>query len=165
MQIWLQIKLGIVKFLAQGVFNDEDILIHLIVAAADTRFSIANLADMELKKVIGYKAFKICSLLIYTLLVKLAAQLTGAHQPWRCPCICCFWAVSHRISSPIWKNHLRALGYVWNCWRICVVWLERVLSSQLVFRSFSILCMEWIRILGWKRWRCSLLEISCDSKC
>jgi proteasome component ECM29 len=48
-----EIKLGIVRFLAHGVFKDEDILIHLVVAASDTRFSVANLADMELKKVVG----------------------------------------------------------------------------------------------------------------
>ncbi|XP_011685024.1 PREDICTED: proteasome-associated protein ECM29 homolog [Wasmannia auropunctata] len=48
-----QMKLGIVKFLAGGFFPDTDILIHLIVAAADTRFSIANMADLELKKIIG----------------------------------------------------------------------------------------------------------------
>lgn len=49
-----QIKLGIVKFLVGGFFPEADILIHLIVAAADTRFSIANMADLELKKIIGY---------------------------------------------------------------------------------------------------------------
>lgn len=48
-----QIKLGIVKFLVGGFFPDTDILIHLIIAAADTRFSIANMADLELKKIIG----------------------------------------------------------------------------------------------------------------
>lgn len=48
-----QIKLGIVKFLAHGIFPDDDVLIHMIVAAADTRFSVANLADMELKKVVS----------------------------------------------------------------------------------------------------------------
>lgn len=42
------------KFLAQGAFCDENILIHLIVAAADTRFNVANVADMELKKVVRY---------------------------------------------------------------------------------------------------------------
>ncbi|XP_026674602.1 proteasome adapter and scaffold protein ECM29 isoform X2 [Ceratina calcarata] len=47
-----QTKLGIVKFLAGGFFPNSDILIHLIVAAADTRFSVANLADMELKKIV-----------------------------------------------------------------------------------------------------------------
>nr|XP_022915862.1 proteasome-associated protein ECM29 homolog isoform X1 [Onthophagus taurus] len=48
-----QIKLGIIKFLANDIFPNEDILIHMIVAAADTRFSIPNLADNELKKIIG----------------------------------------------------------------------------------------------------------------
>ncbi|XP_033222326.1 proteasome adapter and scaffold protein ECM29 [Belonocnema kinseyi] len=48
-----QTKLGILKFICAGVFSDSDILIHLIVAAADTRFSVANLADLELKKIIG----------------------------------------------------------------------------------------------------------------
>ncbi|CAG9821950.1 unnamed protein product [Phaedon cochleariae] len=48
-----EIKLGIVKFLAHGVFSNEDILIHLVVAASDTRFAVANLADTELKKVVG----------------------------------------------------------------------------------------------------------------
>ncbi|CAK9831680.1 Proteasome adapter and scaffold protein ECM29 [Anthophora retusa] len=48
-----QTKLGIVKFLAAKFFSDSDILIHLIVAAADTRFSVANLADLELKKIVN----------------------------------------------------------------------------------------------------------------
>ncbi|XP_018321144.1 proteasome adapter and scaffold protein ECM29 [Agrilus planipennis] len=48
-----EIKVGIVKFLAHGIFPDDEILIHLVVAAADTRFTVANLADLELKKVIG----------------------------------------------------------------------------------------------------------------
>ncbi|XP_015114658.1 proteasome adapter and scaffold protein ECM29 [Diachasma alloeum] len=48
-----QVKLGIVKFLASGFFPESDILIHLIVAAADTRFSVANLADMELRKIVS----------------------------------------------------------------------------------------------------------------
>ncbi|KOC60812.1 Proteasome-associated protein ECM29 like protein [Habropoda laboriosa] len=47
-----QTKLGIVKFLAAGFFSDSDILVHLIVASADTRFSVANLADLELKKIV-----------------------------------------------------------------------------------------------------------------
>lgn len=49
-----EVKLGIVKFLSHGVFKSEDVLPHFIIAAADTRFAIANLADMELKKVVGY---------------------------------------------------------------------------------------------------------------
>ncbi|XP_058794814.1 proteasome adapter and scaffold protein ECM29 isoform X2 [Phymastichus coffea] len=48
-----QTKLGIIKFLAGGFFPDSEVLIHLIVAAADTRFSVANLADLELKKMVN----------------------------------------------------------------------------------------------------------------
>ncbi|XP_029040341.2 proteasome adapter and scaffold protein ECM29 isoform X1 [Osmia bicornis bicornis] len=48
-----QTKLGIVKFLSSGFFPDSDILIHFIVAAADTRFSVANMADLELKKIVN----------------------------------------------------------------------------------------------------------------
>ncbi|XP_019760174.1 proteasome adapter and scaffold protein ECM29 [Dendroctonus ponderosae] len=47
------IKLGIVKFLSHGIFKADDILLHFIVAASDTRFEVANFADMELKKVAG----------------------------------------------------------------------------------------------------------------
>ena len=47
-----QTKLGILKFLTGGFLSDSDILIHLIVAVADTRFSVANSADMKLKKIV-----------------------------------------------------------------------------------------------------------------
>lgn len=33
-----KVKVGIVKFLAGGVYSDADILLQLIVAAADTRY-------------------------------------------------------------------------------------------------------------------------------
>ena len=52
-----QTKLGIVRFLAGGFFSDSDILIHLIVAASDTRFGVANLADQELKKMAKYDTY------------------------------------------------------------------------------------------------------------
>lgn len=48
-----QTKLGIVKFISSGFFPDSDIFIHLVVAAADTRFSVANMADLELKKIVS----------------------------------------------------------------------------------------------------------------
>ncbi|XP_063216942.1 proteasome adapter and scaffold protein ECM29 isoform X2 [Bacillus rossius redtenbacheri] len=48
-----QTKLGLVKFLSSGVLAESEVLVHLLVAAADTRFSVANAADMELKKVVG----------------------------------------------------------------------------------------------------------------
>jgi proteasome component ECM29 len=31
---------------------DADIVCHLVVAAADTRFAVANAADSELKKIV-----------------------------------------------------------------------------------------------------------------
>ncbi|XP_034253765.1 proteasome adapter and scaffold protein ECM29 [Thrips palmi] len=46
-------KLGIVKFLASGVYPDSDVLCHLVVASADSRFSVANSADFELRKITG----------------------------------------------------------------------------------------------------------------
>lgn len=48
-----QTKLAIVKFLATGVLSNNDIICHLIIAAADTRFTVANLADAELKRTAG----------------------------------------------------------------------------------------------------------------
>lgn len=48
-----KMKLGIVKFLSSGIFEPERILIHMIVGAADTRFSVANIADSELKRIVG----------------------------------------------------------------------------------------------------------------
>nr|CAD7446900.1 unnamed protein product [Timema bartmani] len=54
-----QTKLGLVKFLSSGVVAESDILIHLAVAAADTRFSVANAADMELKKISGSTAARL----------------------------------------------------------------------------------------------------------
>lgn len=47
-------KLGIVKFISSGIFGEQTIVPHLIVAAADTRFSVANAADSALKRIGGY---------------------------------------------------------------------------------------------------------------
>ena len=46
-------KLGIVKFISSGVFGEQTIVPHLVVAAADTRFSVANAADSALKRIGG----------------------------------------------------------------------------------------------------------------
>lgn len=46
-----QLKKGIVKFLCSGVFSDTETLPLLVVATADTRFSIATAAIQELSKV------------------------------------------------------------------------------------------------------------------
>lgn len=47
-------KLGIVKFVSSGVLGGEQaVLPHLVIAAADTRFSVANAADSALKRIGG----------------------------------------------------------------------------------------------------------------
>jgi proteasome component ECM29 len=46
-----QLKKGIVKFLDCGLFEEVDIVPHLIVASADTRFSVATPALNELNKI------------------------------------------------------------------------------------------------------------------
>lgn len=46
-----QLKKGICKFICSSVFSDEDSLILLILASADTRFSVATPAIAELSKV------------------------------------------------------------------------------------------------------------------
>ncbi|XP_039748644.1 proteasome-associated protein ECM29 homolog [Pararge aegeria] len=46
-----EIKLSIVTFISKDIFNPSDILLPLIIAAADSRFSIANHANSPLIKV------------------------------------------------------------------------------------------------------------------
>ncbi|XP_033738890.1 proteasome adapter and scaffold protein ECM29-like [Pecten maximus] len=46
-------KIGVLKFLAGGILADEDVVCHYVVAAADTRHSVATAADMELKRILG----------------------------------------------------------------------------------------------------------------
>ncbi|XP_063697227.1 proteasome-associated protein ECM29 homolog [Culicoides brevitarsis] len=46
-----QLKKGIVTFLCKGAFSDSEVLPLLIVASADTRFSIATTAIQELSKI------------------------------------------------------------------------------------------------------------------
>lgn len=46
-----QLKKGICRFLCSGVFSDQDILTLLVLASADTRFSVATPAIAELSKV------------------------------------------------------------------------------------------------------------------
>ncbi len=62
-------KLGIVKFISSGVFGEQTIVPHLVIAAADTRFSVANAADSALKRIGGLVQtliiFIYCRLYIY----------------------------------------------------------------------------------------------------
>lgn len=46
-----QLKKGICRFLCSGVFTDQDIITLLVLASADTRFSVATPAIAELSKV------------------------------------------------------------------------------------------------------------------
>ncbi|XP_076034919.1 proteasome adapter and scaffold protein ECM29-like isoform X2 [Oratosquilla oratoria] len=45
-----QMKLAIVKFLSTGVLLPSTIVIPLIIAAADTRFAVANAADLQIRR-------------------------------------------------------------------------------------------------------------------
>lgn len=47
-----QIKKGIVRFICSGMFSDLDIFLLLVLASADTRFSVATPAIAELSKVV-----------------------------------------------------------------------------------------------------------------
>ncbi|XP_053680548.1 proteasome-associated protein ECM29 homolog [Anopheles nili] len=46
-----QLKKGIVRFICGGIFPDQEILAHLVVASADTRFSVVTPAVGELNKI------------------------------------------------------------------------------------------------------------------
>lgn len=46
-----QLKKGIVTFICKGVFSDSEVFPLLVVASADTRFSIATSAIQQLSKV------------------------------------------------------------------------------------------------------------------
>ncbi|XP_021353886.1 proteasome-associated protein ECM29 homolog [Mizuhopecten yessoensis] len=46
-------KIGVLKFLGAGILTEEDVICHYVVAAADTRHSVATAADLELKRILG----------------------------------------------------------------------------------------------------------------
>ncbi|KAG1680273.1 Proteasome adapter and scaffold protein ECM29 [Nymphon striatum] len=45
-----KIKLGLLKFLCSGVFEETSVLPHLVIGSSDTRHSIVNCAEMELRR-------------------------------------------------------------------------------------------------------------------
>lgn len=45
------LKKGVCRFLCSGVFSDEDVLVPLVLASSDTRFSVATPAIAEMNKV------------------------------------------------------------------------------------------------------------------
>ena len=48
-----KIKLSVIKIIGAGVFPEVDTVCHLIIGTADTRHSVANVADRELKRIIS----------------------------------------------------------------------------------------------------------------
>lgn len=46
-------KIGVLKFLGAGILAEEDVICHYVIAAADTRHSVATAADLELKRILG----------------------------------------------------------------------------------------------------------------
>lgn len=51
-------KLSIVNFISKDIFNNNDVLLPLIVAAADSRFSVANHANSPLIRATRYDNLK-----------------------------------------------------------------------------------------------------------
>ncbi|KAK7017866.1 hypothetical protein SK128_016544, partial [Halocaridina rubra] len=48
-----KLKVSIIKFLSADVLSPSSVVLHLIVGAADTRFSVANAADLHLRRMEG----------------------------------------------------------------------------------------------------------------
>jgi proteasome component ECM29 len=48
-----QLKIGILKFLAFNVFECEEFLFHFIVSTSDTRYSVVQVAEIHIKRVVG----------------------------------------------------------------------------------------------------------------
>lgn len=73
-----KIKKGIVRFLCKEVFADNDIFILLVVASADTRFSVATPAIAELNKLCTILDFSNPAVTspLYTLFIGNQHQLT-----------------------------------------------------------------------------------------
>jgi proteasome component ECM29 len=48
-----QLKIGILKFLAFNVFECEEFLFHFIVSTSDTRYSVVQVAEIHIKRIVG----------------------------------------------------------------------------------------------------------------
>lgn len=81
------LKKGVCRFLCCGVFSDEDVLVPLVLASSDTRFSVATPAIAELGKVNSSLDWNNPNLAapIYTLFLgngaKIADRKTSACSP------------------------------------------------------------------------------------
>lgn len=50
---YLQLKLGVIKFLSHDVLSDGETLCPLIAGAADARFAVTSAAELQLRKIAG----------------------------------------------------------------------------------------------------------------
>ena len=48
-----QMKIGILKFLAFDIYESEEILFHFIVSTSDTRYSVVQVAELHIKRIVG----------------------------------------------------------------------------------------------------------------
>jgi proteasome component ECM29 len=47
------IKIGILKFLSINLYNPEEILFHFIISTSDTRYSVVQMAELHIKRIVG----------------------------------------------------------------------------------------------------------------
>ena len=74
-------KTGLVRFLGCGVVPEMEVAVHLVVASADTRHSVATTAEAETRKVSGVVDWndpglvsKLYGLFLGTLVIKVGRQ-------------------------------------------------------------------------------------------
>lgn len=48
-----QLKIGILKFLACTIYESEEILFHFVVSTSDTRYTIVQVAEIHIKRIVG----------------------------------------------------------------------------------------------------------------
>lgn len=46
-------KIGILKFLAFDIYESEEILFHFIISTSDTRYSVVQVAELHIKRIVG----------------------------------------------------------------------------------------------------------------
>ena len=48
-----KLKIGILRFLAMNIYNCDEILYHFIVSTSDTRYSVVQVAELHIKRIVG----------------------------------------------------------------------------------------------------------------
>lgn len=46
-------KIGILKFLSYNIFEPEEILFHFIISTSDTRYSVVQIAEIHIKRIVS----------------------------------------------------------------------------------------------------------------